>query len=340
MDERATRLHFLSKTRDVLFIGRPTIYILLLLGACASSYLYKLRVDNIFSCQASGYTSDRYLAYCDATTYGDYDHGAFWFDLEPAAEMSAANADIIFLGNSRMQFAFSTTATTRWLASARYYLLGFLGSENSIFARALLHKLQPKAKVYVIAIDDFFEPSERPIAKTVLHAGAGRPRYEVKRVLQFVHKAICMKLNTICGDGVVVFRSRQTGAFNMPQTSKFKGLARPVSYDQQIDEHAIDDAIAIGRAFLSELPVKPECVIFTAIPTVGTKLRVANAIASGLGKMLVVPEYLDGLQTIEGVHLDRASAERWSEAFFRTAGPQIQKCLGGPLHGGSLAPSS
>ena len=227
-----------------------------------------------------------------------------------------------------------------FVASARYYLLGFLGSENSIFARALLHKLKPKAKVYVIAIDDFFEPSERPIAKTVMHDGAARPRYEVKRVLQFVHKAICMKLTTICGHGVVVFRSRQTGAFNMPQTSKFKGHERPVSYDQQIDEHEIDDAIAIGRAFLSELPVKPECVIFTAIPTVGTKLSVANAIASGLGKMLVVPEHLDGLQTIDGVHLDRASAERWSEAFFRTAGPQIQKCLEGPLHGGSLAPSS
>jgi hypothetical protein len=307
---------------------------MIVLGAFVSSYFYKLWADNIFSCQASGYTSDSYLAYCDATNYGDYDHGAFWFDLEPAAEISASRADVIFLGNSRMQFAFSTVATAQWLALPRYYLLGFLNFENSIFTRALLQKLKPKAKVYIIAIDDFFEPSERPNAKIVMHAPEARRRYEIKRFLQFVHKAICMKLTTICGNGVVVFRSRETGTFNMPQTSKFKDLARQVSYVEQIDENSIDDAIAIGRIFLSELPVKSECVILTAVPTVGTKLSDANAIASGLGKMLVVPEYLDGLQTIEGVHLDRASAERWSEAFFKTAGPQIQKCLEVPLHGG------
>jgi hypothetical protein len=330
MDDQAVRLQYFSRTRDVLFVDRTTIYILILLGVCVLSYLFKIRVDNIFSCQASGYTSDTYLAYCDATDYGDYDHAAFWFDLEPSAERSAASADVLFLGNSRMQFAFSTAATSRWLASARYYLLGFLGFENSIFARALLYKLKPKAKVYVIAIDDFFEPSERPLSKIVMHAGAtGRLRYEVKRFLQTVHKAICVKLPTICGDGVVVFRSRQTGAFNMLQSSKFKGLARQVSYDQQLDEQEIHDAIEIGRSFLSELPAKPQCVILTAAPTVGTKLRVANAIASGLGKTLVVPEHLDGLQTIEGVHLDRTSAERWSEAFFKVADPEIKKCLEG-----------
>ena len=256
-------------------MGRPTIYILILLGACVASYLYKLRTDNIFACQASGYTSDRYLTYCEAANYGDYEHGAFWFDLEPAAEMSAATADVLFLGDSRMQFAFSTAATAQWFssASATYYLLGFIGFENSIFARALLHKLKPRAKVYVIAIGDFFESSERPMAKPVMHDGAARTRYEVKRFLQIVHKATCMKLTKICGDGLAVFRSRRTGTWYMPQTSKFKGLERPVSYDEQIDEHAIDDSIAIGRTFLSELPVKRECVIVTVVPTVGTKLK-------------------------------------------------------------------
>ena len=327
MDDQVVSSQIFSRTRNVLFRARPIIYILIILGGCVSSYLYKVRAHNIFSCQASGYTADAYLAYCDATNYGDYDHGAFWFDLEPAAERSAASADVLFLGNSRMQFAFSTAATARWLVSAKYYLLGFLDFENSIFAQALLGKLKPKAKVYVIAIDDFFEPSERPLAKIVMHAGEGRPRYEVKRLLQVVHKAMCGKLPMICGGGVVVFRSRQTGTFNMPHTSKFKGLARQVSYDQQMDEKAVVEAIAIGRVFLADLPVKPECVMLTVSPTVGTKLRVANAIASGLGKTLLVHEQLEGLQTIEGVHLDHPSAERWSEVFFETASPEIHKCL-------------
>jgi hypothetical protein len=58
---------------------------------------------------------------------GDYEHGAFEFNLEPTAQNFAKNVDVLFLGNSRLQVAFSTVATTNWFsaASARYYLLGF-----------------------------------------------------------------------------------------------------------------------------------------------------------------------------------------------------------------------
>jgi hypothetical protein len=74
MDDQAVDL---LRSRHAFFIGGPTVYILILLCACVSSSLYKLRADNIFSCQASGYTVDTYLAYCDAPGYGDCDHGAF-----------------------------------------------------------------------------------------------------------------------------------------------------------------------------------------------------------------------------------------------------------------------
>jgi hypothetical protein len=327
MDARTVSLQVSLRKPDGLFQERPAIYILILLAACAGSLLYKLRTDSIFTCPASGYTSDRYLSNCE-TSYGDYEHGAFWFDLEPAAEMSAASANALFLGDSRMLLAFSTAATTKWFssASASFYLLGFYAFENSIFERALLRKLKPRAEVYVIPIGDFFQPFEAPIAKNIMHDGAARNLYNTKRNLQFVHKAICMKLPRICGNGLAVFRSRQTGMWYM-ETSKFKGRERQVSDDQQTDEREVKDAVAIGRTFLSELPVKTECIILTAVPTVGTKLSVANAIASGLGKKLVVPQHLDGLQTFDGTHLDQASAEHWSEAFFKTAGPQIQKCL-------------
>jgi hypothetical protein len=337
MDVRNVPVQVSLRKRDGLFKERPAIYILILLGVCVAAGLYKTRADSIFACQARGYTSDKYLAYCGANGYGDYEHGAFWFGLEPRADTAAASADVLFLGNSRLLFAFSTEATAQWFSSAlaRYYLLGFMAYENSIFARALLHKLKPRAKVYVINVDDFFEPSERPIAKTLLHDGAARPRYEAKRSVQVFHQAICTTLAKICGHGVVVFRSRQTGAWYMPPTDRFKGLERLVSYNEQIHAHAVEEAIAIGQIFLSELPVKPECVILTVVPTVGTKLSVANAIASGLGKPLVVPEHLDGLQTREGEHLDDASAERWSEAFFSTAGSQIQKCLEATSHSDS-----
>ena len=324
-------LQIRSRMRDGILRGRPTIYILIVLGSFILSHLYQLRTSGIFDCPASGYTSDRFLADCEAKNYGDYEHGAFWFDLEPAAAVSAASADVLFLGPSRVQFAFSTSATAQWLssASARYYLLGFIGNENSIFAKALLHKLRPRAKVYIINTPEFFRPSEAPYAKIVMHDDAARSRYEVKRLWQFAHKPICGNLAAICGHGLAIFRSRQTGAFYAPafvsELSRFG--VRPVSYDPQIDPREIDEAVSIGQIFLSELPVKPECVVLTAVPTVSTKLGGANAIADGLGKKLVAPPNIEGLQTFDGNHLDQASAESWSEAFFKTAGSQIQKCL-------------
>jgi hypothetical protein len=332
MDARAVSSQVLSRKRDGLFKERAVIYILILLSTFVSSYLYKLRTDGIFNCQATGYSSDRYLSYCGAKNYGIYEEGAFWFGLEPAAKMSATRADVLFVGDSRLQFAFSTAITAQWFSavSASYYLLGFIGYENSIFARALLHKLKPRATVYILNIADFFQPSETPEAKFIMHDDEARSRYEVKHLWQLVHEPICRKLAAICGHNLALFRSRQTGALQtetyIPQRA-FKGYDRPVSYSQQIDEREIDEAIAIGHIFLSEFPVKTGCVILTAIPTVDTKLDTANAIAAGLGKMLMVPEHLEGLQTFDGSHLDIASAERWSKAFFTTAGPQIQRCL-------------
>ena len=65
--------------------ARPGLYMLLVLAVALVGGAYSLRKYGIFSCQASGYGSDRYLGYCGATSYGDYDHGAMWFGLEPVA---------------------------------------------------------------------------------------------------------------------------------------------------------------------------------------------------------------------------------------------------------------
>jgi hypothetical protein len=326
----AVRSRIFSRRRGGLFRARPSVYILILLGAFTAAFLHRVRSNTIFACQATGYNSDRYLSYCAGSFYGDYEHGAFWFDLEPAAELSAAKADVLFLGNSRSQAGFSTAATAQWFSSAStsYYLLGFQLQENSIFEQALLHKLKPRAEVYVITIPGFFQPSAAPVAERIMHDAAERTRYLSKRYFQFVHKAICMKLTPICGQLWAQYRSRQTGRWHSPQIGLFfKGPERPVSYDQKMDKREIDDGIAIGRVFLADLAAKPECVILTAVPYAGTKLGVANAIATGLGRTLTFPDQLDGLQTFDGDHLDPASAERWSAAFFKAAGPQIRKCL-------------
>lgn len=306
--------------------ARPALYIPILLAVVLTTTIIKLGKEGIFSCQATGYTSDHYLAYCHATAYGDYEHGAFWFGLEPAIPNYAATAQVLFLGNSRMQHAFSTANTAAWFsaAAARYYLLGFGYYENSVFAAKLLRKLQPRATVYVINVDQYFEQSATPLAESVMRDRAAEVDYEIKRIWQFVHKPICTHLPAICGDREVIFRSRQTGAWRSGGEIRYE--TKPVSYDHMAHQEVLAGYVAIGRDFLSRLPVSRDCIILTLVPTTKTQFGTANALAAALGFDLVAPE-LDGLRTFDGSHLDRTSAERWSQAFINVAGPRIERCL-------------
>jgi hypothetical protein len=309
-----------------LFVQRPAVYICAILAAALLAYEYQLRTQSIFSCQADGYNTDRYLAYCNGTSYADYEHGAFQFDLEPSVRDFARDADVLFLGNSRLQVAFSTSATVDWFsaASARYYLMGFSYFENVIFAEALLRKIRPRAGVYVINVDNFFDRLESVPVKTIFHDPEARNRYEVKRFWQRLHEPICKSIAKFCGTKFVIFRSRQTGAYYTE--GAFQPQIVPVSYDQAVNQNVVDSNTAAAVDFLSHF-AQGKCVILTTVPFVGTKIGNANAIALGLGEKLVTPGNLDGLQTYDGYHLDRPSAERWSRDFFLAASSQIRSCL-------------
>jgi len=305
--------------------GRPVLYIIVVIGVALATVTYQLRAEGIFACSADGYGPDRYLEYCQATGYGDYDHGAFSFALEPPAGDFVRNAQVLFIGNSRMQFGFSTAVTADWFLSKgfRYYLLGFAYSERYLFTEELLRKLRPRAKVYVINMDKFFEPTVSDPAQFVMNDSGALRRYQNKRLWQLIHRPICTTIPAICGNEFTVYRVRQTGVWN-GVGGAFN--SEPVSEDPFVDKGFVEQEAALGREFLNRLPVKPECVILTMVPTVKTQEAAANSIARALKLNLVTPT-LDSLKTFDGSHLDRASAERWSKAFLDVAGARIQNCL-------------
>jgi hypothetical protein len=315
-----------TRAQEAVFANRPVGYVCVILVVAVVSCLYQLRTHTIFSCQAAGYSIDRYLGYCHGLNYADYEHGAFYFDLEPTVYDYIRNADVLFLGNSRLQVAFSTPATAEWFstASARYYLLGFSYFENMLFADDLLRKIRPRADVYVINVEDFFDRSESPPVKTILHDPEARHRYEVKRLWQRVHDPLCKSFAALCGTKFVIFRSRETGAYYSNGAAEWK--ITPVSYDQGIDQDVVSRNTAAAIDFLSH-SAQGKCVILTMVPSVGTKIGNANAIANGLGMKLVTPGMVEGLRTYDGYHLDQPSAQRWSQAFFKAAGPALQSCL-------------
>jgi hypothetical protein len=317
----------LAKPREGLFASQWSLYIGIVLLAALGSYGYWLKTRSIFSCQAQGYNAERYLAYCGGGNYADFEHGAFFFNLEPPALDYAGKADVLVLGNSRLQVALSNDATADWFraASASYYLLGFSYNENMVFTEDLLRRMNPRASVYIINVDDFFDRRETAAAKTILHDPDAQNRYEWKRFSQYLHKPICGALPMLCGRRFVIFRSRETGAYYRIPHNEPIFPQNAVSYDRTVDQAAVTDSTARAIGFLNQF-AKGRCVILTNTPYPEAKIGDAEAIAAGAGLPLVAPE-LEGLNTSDGYHLDRPSAERWSKAFLEAAGPEIRSCI-------------
>jgi hypothetical protein len=140
-----------------------------------------------------------------------------------------------------------------------------------------------------------------------------------------IHPPAFEALPAFCRNEQVIFRSRSTGAWRYSAWDLGENKI-PVSDDQTADEYAAKQHVASARKFLSRLPVRRECVIFTIVPYTRTKTGAAKTITAALEMDLVLPK-LEGLQTFDNSHLDFPSAERWSSAFFHAAGPRISRCL-------------
>ena len=317
----------LAKPQEGLFASRWALYIGVVLLAVLASYAYWLKTRSIFACQAQGYSADRYLAYCGGGNYADFEHGAFYFNLEPPALENARDADVLVLGNSRLQVALSNDATADWFknASAKYYLLAFSYNENMNFTEELLRRVNPRASVFIINVDDFFDRRETAAAKSILRDPDAQSRYQWKHFSQALHQRICGAFPALCGQRFVIFRSRETGAYYRIPHNEPVYPQNAVSYNPTVDQAAVSDSAARAIDFLKQF-AKGKCVILTNTPYPETKMGEAAAIASGAGLPLVAPQ-LDGLNTSDGYHLDRPSADRWARAFLEAAGPEIRSCL-------------
>jgi hypothetical protein len=304
--------------------ARPSLYILILLLALAGSLTVKLRARGVFACPAS-YGATSYLSDCNAAAYGDYDHGAFWFGLEPEASLAVADAKVLFLGNSRVQFALSTPSTAQWFADAgiSFYLLGLSHSETVTYFAPLLPKIGPRAHVFVVNVDRFFDDRISPPTAQILQGRDIGARYREKQSWQTLHKPLCSALAFICGNEMAVYRARGDGTWRTSGTLPAAG--RAVSEGEPSNVERWPEYVSLAKKFMAQLDTQPQCVLLTLVPTVQTKRAEAQAIADALGLPLIAPR-IDDLKTFDGSHLDPASANRWSAAFLEIAGSRIREC--------------
>lgn len=316
--------------RRLILGPSPFLYVLPIAAAMVGAFALHMRMDGIFACPADQYGGDHYLGHCEVTAYGDYDHGAVWFDLEPKVSETAAKADVLFLGSSRTAFGLSAPALGHWFAKndRDYYILGFSHFENMTFEGPLLQKIKPKARAYVINVDGFFTEEETGPGRDVMHGPDTERRYQAKQVWQDVHNKLCGAVPKLCGNTLAFYRQRDTGQWSYTG-DKF---VQPADNDVVLPLDAEEAALAkpYGEKFIASLGVPRECVILTYIPPKDNNKATAVAIAASLGYELISPD-VPGLRTFDGSHLDQESAQKFVSAFMEQAGPKLQPCLGIPV---------
>jgi hypothetical protein len=280
-------------------------------------------------CWSGGYGLDAYLGLCQSINYGDYEHAALALALEPDAVRHFAEAEVMVLGNSRAQFAFSSPATTEFFRrkQVRFYNAAFSGGDGSRFADLLWQQLLPHPKLIVINADPFFlDFLSTPALAIVNQPQAARESGEAKQRFQRWHAAICQRLPVLCDGSFALFRSRLDGRLILPP---FPLPRYPLPVAQTISAGLAADLVAaeaIGRRFLAERGLAAACVVLTVVPTETVPAEAGQRLAERLGLPFVLPD-VGPLATFDHSHLDPASADRFAGAFWTSVEKRLDACL-------------
>ncbi|SCA56278.1 hypothetical protein MTBPR1_20126 [Candidatus Terasakiella magnetica] len=288
---------------------------------------------SIANCNPNGYKEGSYLAYCAEERYGDYEHWAFLNNAELGIQENLLKADILFLGNSRTQYAFSSPKTVNYFNKQKkdFYVAGFGYSEQGLFARKLIQNIGLKPKLVVINADPFFTDFSSAISKELEKTDIRLTlKYKLKKWQQGLHEYICnSQKNTIlssylCGEQRVLYREIATGFWDTRFFAKDGGY--PVDYLKTNNlSKRVEESLPFAKAFLQETEIKPECVIITVIPHVATELDFGKQLAKKLNLPTIIPK-INGLKTKDKTHLNQDSANIWLESFYHKLTPFLNKC--------------
>ncbi|MDO8607481.1 MAG: hypothetical protein Q7R40_13165 [Phaeospirillum sp.] len=288
------------------------------------AYLVHSRA-RITECVGAHYSDDDYMAWCGSAEFQDYEHGAYFWDLEPPVMDNVRKADVLFLGNSLGQSAFSTEHIRRYFAERglTHHLLGFGFGEANSFPEAIFRKFGLTPRIVVANAASFFLDNPTGLASSVMFpSSATMLEYKIKRWLQPVHRRACEQggatlRKLVCGEAPTIYRSRRDGHWrhrNFPDGKRpliFTGPPEslPPSHPHVLAALRLRDAVAAWGG----------CLVLSSTPSSdGRYVANARAIAAASGIPLIVPDQLSDLTAYDGEHLDPPSAERFSAGF--TAG--------------------
>jgi hypothetical protein len=280
-------------------------------------------------CDVSDVPNGWYMAFCRG--YGDYEHQAAYYGLSGVAR-GLAQSSILFLGDSRLQYAFSRKNTTDFFAKrgAAFYIDGFGYNGKWQFSNMVLRQNNVKPKIMVINIDPFFEDglneTESFVADHKLQAFIDA---EFKAIVQRTYIFICRQKASCPGPYAVISRSPDTGQWRSRVLNDefMDKVVYPIVAPPQYSAAELEAWLnyAAPAASIISGGVERNCVVLTSIPNNFTLAELGKALADRIGAQYLSPSLPD-LHTSDTSHLDAESASAWSNEFLRMLDPIGRQC--------------
>jgi hypothetical protein len=289
---------------------------------------------NTAGCNIRGIQAGEFLAYCENERYSDYEHGAFHYNLEPGSVDAMRKADVLFLGNSRLQLGLDPVLLKESMSAAKlnYYVLGFGYSAQYRFAMSLIRRYDLRPKVLVINVDPFFEDVLSAPARSLLEKDSIEEyvRYSYRKLAQQAKVRVCAKGGLLhesraCGgDRLVLFRNRLDGSWRM---------RAPITEGETIPSSGLEsDAVRHFPLYADNVlslrtasGVEPRCTLLLNVPQYSTSLATAKQLARETGTTSILP-IVTGLKTFDRSHLTSDSSSIWTAAILSAIGPHLARC--------------
>jgi hypothetical protein len=270
-----------------------------------------------------------YLAYCGLETYRDFEHGAILNGLVWGLKEHLGKANILMLGNSLTQTAFSSSVVTQFFRNRgwSHYVMGFGFAESSPFARDVINRHGLRPNMLIINVDPFFTSKSSEPAQS---SKSDPLPFIRKTIFQTLHRWIpfrepaCYFYPRDCTPWRSIYRRVENGHWVLdyfPHNAK----RYPVEYHPNQGLRQFDTALQAAKVFFDGLKIDRRCVVLTSVPSNSAMPRLAKKLAERLetSYLMVDP---GNIQTFDRLHMAPESAGPWNKAFLRALAPHIERC--------------
>ena len=286
----------------------------------------------VTQCNSAAPTSSSYIAYCPEREYGSFEHQAFFYGLERTRK-GLSEANVLFLGNSKSQFAFSRANVEPFFAErkARFFLMGFGYNEGVRFAEMVLRRHVSKPNIVIINVDQFFQDYlSEPATFLERHPYAGFVDALFKSSIQSIRAHICEQVElqlvrkVLCQGQATIIRSHTTGQWSSALMTIETIAPFPIRATEPIKHETNDETLsawvsrtaAAATSFFKVLDAR--CIVLTSVPSEHNDSSSVSGrlLAERLKVRFISPE-ISGLSSNDRHRLNTSSAIKWSDAFLR-----------------------